>query len=149
MKKISFILLLLLTSCALNADQESSLHTAMVSYINSRNNGAVMSYVGYTHPNVVAFYKSAGDSVFKSNFDLSNEEERPFYQDGIIKTIESKGNTIHVKYEFQKIESENYFLDVADIIVIAISEDDGKTWFFIDEKDYMNDKIIPKKDRLL
>lgn len=121
----------------------------MVSYINSRNNGAVMSYVGYTHPNVVAFYKSAGDSIFKANFDLSNEEERPFYQDGIIKSIESKGKTIHVKYEFKKIESENYFLDVADIVVIAISEDDGVTWFFIDEKDYLNDKIISKKDRLV
>lgn len=108
-----------------------------------------MSYVGYTHPSAVAFYKSAGDSVFKINFDLSNDEERPFFQDGIIQTIESKGSTIHVKYEFQKIENDNYFIDVADIIVIAISEDDGKTWFFVEEKDYLNDKIIPKKDRLI
>lgn len=139
----------MLSSCALNADQESSLHTAMVSYINSRNNGAVMSYVGYTHPNAVAFYKNSGNEAFKSNFDLSNDEERPFFQDGIIKTIESKGNTIHVKYEFQKIENEDYIVDIANIIVIAISEDDGQTWFFVDEKDYLNDKIIPKKERLI
>lgn len=149
MKNYILILLLILTSCSLNADQEASLHQAMVSYVNSRNNGAVMSYVGYTHPNVVAYYKEQGDSLFQTHFDVSNEEKRPFFQDGIIQQIESEGENIHVKYEFQKFEYVEFNEEVKKVVIFAITENDGKAWFFAEEQEYYNDKIILKNKRLI
>lgn len=149
MKNWTIILLLFVCSCSLNADQEASLHQAMVSYVNARNNGAVMSYVGYTHPNVVAFYKSQGDSLFKAHFDVSNEEERPFFQDGIVKSIVSEGQTIHVQYAFERFQYIEGMTDVAEVTVFAISENDGKSWFFADNEAYYNDQIIPKTKRLI
>jgi len=143
------ILLLTFTSCSLNADQEASLHQAMVSYVNSRNNGAVMSYVGFTHPNIVAHYKAQGDSLFQIHFDVSDEEERPFFQDGIIKTIETDGDIIHVKYEFEKYEYFEEMDDVRKIIIFALTENAGKSWFFAEEEEYYNDKIIAKNKRLI
>jgi len=139
----------MLGSCSLNADQEASLHQAMVSYVNSRNNGAVMSYVGYTHPSIVAHYKTQGDSLFKSHFDVSNGEERPFFQDGVIQTIESEGEVIHVKYEFQKYEHLEFMDDLKKVIIFALTENGGKSWFFAEEREYYNDNIIPKNKRLI
>ncbi len=143
-----FTLLLLLGSCTLNADQEASLNNALTSYINSRNNGAVMSYVAFTHPNVVNHYKNAGDSVFQSHFDVSNEYTRPFFQDGLIRSTEKNGNTIHVKYLFKKIEANDFDRQMTDAIIIAMSNDNGTSWFFAEEEDYFNWKIF-KKDELL
>jgi hypothetical protein len=148
-KNWTIILLLIFASCSLNADQEASLHQAMVSYINSRNNGAVMSYVGFTHPNIVAHYKAQGDSLFQAHFDVSNEEERPFFQDGIIQEIESDGAKIHVKYEFEKYEYYEDMNDVRRVIIFAITENSGKSWFFAEEEEYFNDKIISKSKRLI
>ena len=139
----------MLTSCSLNADQEASLHQALVSYVNSRNNGAVMSYVGYTHPNVVSHYKNQGDNLFQAHFDVSNEEERPFFQDGIIQTIESDEEIIHVQYEFQKFEYIRYNDEVKKAIIFALTENGGKSWFFAEEEEYYNDKIISKNKRLI
>ena len=89
MFKYSFFLLLLivLSSCSLNSTQEQSLNSAKVSYINSKNNGSVMSYVAYTLPEAVAYYKSKGDSVFQKRFDLSKEQLSEFIQDGNISKV--------------------------------------------------------------
>ena len=108
-----------------------------------------MSYVGYTHPNIVAHYKVQGDSLFQAYFDVSNEEERPFFQDGIIQTIESEGDIIHVKYEFQKYEYFEFMNESKKAIIFAITENSGKSWFFAEEDEYYNEKIIPKNKRLI
>ncbi len=144
-----FTLFLLLGSCTLNADQEVSLNNALTSYINSRNNGAVMSYVAYTHPKVVSHYKNEGDSAFQSRFDVSNEYTRPFFQDGLIRTTQKNNNTIHVKYQFKKIEDYDYDMHVSEAAVIAISEDEGQNWFFTDEDDYFNTTIFKNNERLI
>ena len=142
-----FTLLLLLGSCTLNADQEASLNNALTSYINSRNNGAVMSYVAFTHPNIVSYYKNEGDSVFQSHFDVSNEYTRPFFQDGLIRTTEKRDKSIHVKYLFKKIEASDFDIQANDAIIIAMSDDNGTSWFFAEEEDYFNLKIF-KKDEI-
>ncbi len=108
-----------------------------------------MSYVGFTHPNVVAHYKAQGDSLFQVHFDVSNEDERPFFQDGIIRTIESNGEQIHVKYEFEKYEYFEEIDDVQKVVIIAMTDNGGKSWFFAEEAEYFNDKIISKNKRLI
>ncbi len=144
-----YLLLLLLGSCTLNADQEASLNNALTSYINSRNNGAVMSYVGFTHPKVVAYYKNKGDSIFQSRFDVSDEYTRPFFQDGIIKSTQKKNDVIHVKYVFKKFEQEYIDMEITDVAIIAISEDNGNSWFFVEEEDYFNDVSFSQDERLI
>jgi hypothetical protein len=148
-KYFAILLLILATSCSLNADQEASLNDAMVSYVNSKNNGVVMSYVAFTHPNAVAYYKEKGDSVFTAKFDLSNSEYEPFLQDGNIKEIESDGNRITVKYNFLNITGDFFEESAEDFVLYAISEDAGLTWFFIEEADYFNNDIISSEDRMI
>ena len=152
MKKSGFFLLLLfICSCSLSADQEASLHTAMVSYINARNEGIATAYVAYTHPNAVAYYQELGDSTFKFRFSLNDVSSQAFLQDGTIREIESKGNKIHVLYTFTGVflsEFDTYDSE-QEMEILAISEDNGRSWFFIEKKDYLNDKILSPKDRLI
>jgi hypothetical protein len=136
--------------CSLNADQEASLNRAMMSYVNSHNNGTVMSFVSFTHPDVVGYYENKGDEAFRKKFELFAEEDGgDFLQDGIIREIESEGNNIHVEYTFMSIENRIYEQVGKELEIIAISEDNGSTWFFVDATDYINDAIFDKKKRLL
>ena len=149
MKIFAVLLVFVLVGCSLNADQEASLNDAVVSYVNSKNNGVVMSYVAFTHPDAVAFYKDKGDSAFTEKFDLSNSEYDPFLQDGNIKEIKSSGENITVKYNFLNITGD-YFEEVAsDFVLFAISSDGGETWFFIEEADYYNNDIISSESRMI
>ena len=147
MFKYSFFLLLLivLSSCSLNSTQEQSLNSAKVSYINSKNNGSVMSYVAYTLPEAVAYYKSKGDSVFQKRFDLSKEQLSEFIQDGNISKVVNESPIIHVKFNF----ISNNITDGESEVIYAISENDGSSWFFAEEVDYKNDKIISEIKQLI
>lgn len=150
--KIYFIglLFLLVASCTLSASQEATLQKAMSSYIAAHNDGAVMAYVGFTHPNVVGFYQDKGDAVFRKRFELFEPENGgDFLQDGSIKKIETKGNAIHVHYEFDSYRIRGLDQKNSDFGIIAISSDQGKTWFFADKVDYLNDTIFKKADRLI
>ena len=108
-----------------------------------------MSYVAFTHPKAVAYYKEKGDSVFKERFDLSDAEKAAFLQDGNIREIERTNSTIHVKYNFLSVEGDYYESKASEVTIFAISNDDGNSWFFIDEKDYMNPEIIEPSNRLI
>ena len=59
-----FILLFIIGSCSLNATQESALNQSKNEYIGAINEGIIISYVAYTHPNAVRYYKDHGDEVF-------------------------------------------------------------------------------------
>ena len=144
---LSFILLLLASSCSLNATQEASLNNAKTSFINSKNNGTVMSYVAFTLPDVVAYYKDQGDSIFQQRFDLSSLETKNFLTNGNIRIVEQKSPLIHVKYEFTKVDFED--VNQSKVYIYALSDNDGKSWFFAEEKDYKNDAILPASKRLI
>ncbi|MBL1279714.1 MAG: hypothetical protein COA33_005555 [Fluviicola sp.] len=138
---------LLLSSCSLSSSQEVALNTAKTSYINSKNNGTVMSYVAFTLPEVVAFYKNQSDSIFQERFDLSSDEYSDFLTNGNIREIVKNSPEIHVKYEFTNVNVE----DVASskVIVFALSKNDGITWFFAEKNDYFNDEILSPEKRLI
>ncbi|MFT5780429.1 MAG: hypothetical protein ACI837_003391 [Crocinitomicaceae bacterium] len=108
-----------------------------------------MSFVSFTHPDVVSYYEGRGDEAFRNKFELFAEEDGgDFLQDGIIREIESDGSNIHVQYLFTSVETKFYEQIGKDLEIIAISEDDGATWFFVDESDYSNDAIFDKNKRL-
>lgn len=147
--RIYYIILLLLmaVSCTLSADQEKSLNEAQRAYVDARNEADVLKYVGYTHPNVIAHYKHLADSSFQKKFDLS---EDPYtIQDGTIREIKTDNNSIHVAYLFKTIEKGSYGEFGEDRIIVAISEDSGKTWFFLEKADYLNNNILPKEHQLI
>ncbi len=137
-------------SCTLNSEQEASLNKAMSRYIESRNDEQLLSYVAYTYPSAVAYYKNQGDSVFVKRFTLVDSNGMvPYIQDGNIKTIKSSGDHIHVKYRFLSITEELFDIQSEEIFIYAISKDDGKTWYFLDEIDYKNDEIVDSENRLI
>lgn len=144
------ILVLLLGACTLSSSQEATLHKALTAYVAAHNDGKTMAYVGSTHPNVVGFYEDKGDSIFRQQFELFTPENGGnFLQDGNIKEIEKKGNNIHIHYVFDSFEMQDLTQKVSDVGIIAISNDQGKTWFFAEEADYKNDNIFNKEERLL
>lgn len=149
MKKIFFFLLLIISACSLTGNQEQALNRAVTSYVDARNDAVLLSYVAFTHPNVVAYYKDKGDSLFLNKFNLNEEHNWMYIQDGNQKLIEKSSNNIHVKYSF--IASNEFEFDngVKEIFILAISNDNGVNWFFVDEEDYTNNNIISEKDRLI
>lgn len=147
MKLLYALLLLLLAGCVLNAEQERSLNEAQRHYTDAFNEGDVTKYVGMTHPNVVAHYKMLGDSTFKTKFDLA--EESLHLQDGTIRQKVKKDNSIQALIEFKRLNIDDFELEFEKVNIIAVSEDNGKTWFFIEGKDYSNEEIMPKDHQLI
>ncbi|NVK65760.1 MAG: hypothetical protein HWE22_14295 [Flavobacteriales bacterium] len=143
-------MLLLVASCTLSSSQEASLHKALTSYIDAHNNGEVMAYVAYTHPNVVGFFEDQGDSLFREKFELfSTGNGGDYLQDGTLKEIEKKNNQIHVRYVFDSYTEIDYNSIANELGLIAISVDDGESWYFVEEDDYTNEKIFSKDEQLI
>ena len=141
--------LLLIGSCTLSSSQEATLHKAVTSYVDAHNKGAVMAYVGYTHPNIVGFYEEQGDEMFREKFELFSPEDGGVYlEDGNVREIEKQNGQIHVRYIFDKYSDLDY-ADTGEVGIIAISIDDGVTWFFAEEEDYKNEKIFSKDEQLI
>lgn len=151
MKWCYFCFVLLLTgSCTLSSSQEATLHQAVTSYVDAHNNGALMAYVGYTHPNVVGYYMDQGDSAFRQKFELFSPESGGSYlEEGTVKEIEMENDQIHVRYIFDSFTDMDYDSTEDQIGVIAISIDEGVTWFFAEEEDYKNEKIFSKDEQLI
>ncbi len=116
------------------------------------NDGRTLQYISEVHPSAVKYYKAKGDRFFKEHFMLvdSSEVFNPdYYQDPIIKTIESKGEQLQVRYEVLKIETIDGYPESMPYNLFALSDDNGKSWYFLDEGDYFNNDIIPVKERLI
>ena len=108
-----------------------------------------MAYVGYTHPNVVGFYEEQGDEEFREKFELFSPEDGGSYiQDGNVREIAKKNGQIHVRYEFDRYSDMDY-TDDGKVSIVAISIDDGVTWFFAEEQDYKNEDIFSKDEQLI
>ena len=134
----------------MSSSQEATLHQAVTSYVDAHNNGALMAYVGYTHPNVVGYYMDQGDSAFRQKFELFSPESGGSYlEEGTVKEIEMENDQIHVRYIFDSFTDMDYDSTEDQIGVIAISIDEGVTWFFAEEEDYKNEKIFSKDEQLI
>ena len=144
------MLILLLVGCSLNSTQEASLNRAVTAYMESNNAGALVSFVSFTHPNAVKYYKEQGDTVFQNRFRLFTDDgDGEYLQDPVIKTIETDGNIIHVHYSILRVEDYFFSQRATETDLVAVSEDDGANWFFIEGRDYKNEKIISKDNRLI
>ena len=138
------LLLLIFQACTLSASQEASLNSAKTSFIKSKNEGMVMSYVAFTLPEVVSYYKNQSDSSFQQKFNLS-ENNRVSLTNSNVKKVKRDEDVIHEKYDFydsKKVVDERQ-------VIFALSKNNGKSWFFIDRIDYFNNNIFPENKRLI
>lgn len=135
-------------ACSLNSEQEKNLNTSLGIYLNARNNGEATLFVACTHPAAVAYYTAQGDSAFTARYNLSNLDEQAYLQDANLLEVKTKGKEIHVRYSLLSIRPWDARNPSEEVFLMAISSNDGKAWFFIDENDYFNDAIIHEKDRL-
>jgi len=149
-KNIYFILIvLILGACTLNANQEAILTTATNDFLKARKQGMQLAYISMIHPSLVRAYKDQGDSVFLKKFEIKSVDN--YLDEPILRTIKSKNSSIHALYEFRVIQSgwsEEKFTQ-KNTSYVAISEDDGRTWFYMPKEDYDNKDIAKDVIRLL
>ncbi|TNF46681.1 MAG: hypothetical protein EP305_10380 [Bacteroidetes bacterium] len=140
-------LLVFLFACTLNSEQEAELNESTQSYLAARQNGAILMYVSKTHPEVIRYYKSLGDSSFIKKFELSPSEFS--ISDASIEQIKKSDDEIHVLYTSQSVE-HMFSSEVKDTFkFVAISTDNGQQWLYMDYSDYVDKSIAPSVKRLL
>ena len=144
----SFIVLLtIFSACTLNAEQEASLAESTTHYLEARRNGALLAYVSMQHPAVVKHYKMKSDSLFLAKYELKSQGY--FIDDPVIKDIVRRGDKIHVKYEAKAVLTEMDEGENKSFSFVAISEDAGRTWFYMDYHDYVDKTVAIDFERLL
>lgn len=144
---ISSLIVVLVTACTLNAEQEATLSESTTRYLESRQNGAILAFVSMHHPDVVRYYKDQGDSVFLKKFSVKKEDY--YMDDPSIRETEKEGKVIHVLYEAKPINYQWGTTDKTKKEFVAISENNGKNWFYVDKSDYVDKSIASKMKRLL
>lgn len=147
--KYLFILLSLvvLASCALNADQEQKLNQSMAGYLHARNDCQLVSYVAFTYPAVVADYKEQGDSIFQAKFDCTQDSIT--WNDPTIRLIQQEGKSIHALIDVAQVDEYSYEILKEKQQIVAISEDNGNSWFFVEHSYYVDKSKLNNLKRLI
>jgi len=144
LKFSNFLLVLLLAfSCTLSAEQENKLNKQLSKYVKAYNSNNTLEYAGLSHPAVVRYYTSLGDSNFIAHFSNTDEKAVNLYNP-LFRDMKSQGNWIERKYTIEKDSPDE---SDKEYELYAISSDAGNNWFFLLEEDYFLQKI-PLKHRL-
>lgn len=141
------ILFLILASCTLSGDQEKKLNESVAAYLFSRNECRVVNYVAFTYPKLVQAYKSMSDSTFKVAFDCS--DDTLFLKDPTVRQTAKDDHIIHVLYQLDGYNNVSMQAIDKKYKLVAISEDNGKSWFFMDWNQYVDKSLLPDLKRLL
>lgn len=145
LKFSSFLIIILLAfGCTLSAEQENRLNKQLSKYVKSYNNNNTLEYAGLTHPAVVRYYSSLGDSEFIQHFSNQINEKAVSLDNPLYRDMKSEGNWIERKYTIRRETSDK---SDDDYEIYAISSDAGNNWFFLTQEDYRLQKI-PLKKRL-
>lgn len=145
LKFFNFLIILLLAfSCTLSAEQENKLNKQLSKYIKAYNTSNTLEYAGLTHPAVVRYYTTLGDSNFMQHFSNDIRGKEVNLDNVLFREMKSEGNWIERKYTIHK---NSYRLSDKDYEIYAVSSDAGNNWFFLMEEDYFLEKI-PLKHRL-
>lgn len=127
-----FVCVLFLFACGLNASQEKSLNMAVAKYLFAVNEDLKLSRASYTHPSVLKFYKKKGQNEFKNLF----VKEEMIWTDAVLGKIVTKGNAVQVELKVALKKDEYSSPEKERISIFALSEDNGSSWFFVEEHDY-------------
>lgn len=142
--------LLVLASCSLNAEQERTLNQSLSNFLSAQNELQALGMIAYVHPDVIQHYKSLGDTVFQKRFNLLDSAGfATLWTDPILQQVKKKGSKIHVRYQLKALPEEASTAIPKKISIFACSDDDGKHWFFVEEKDYFNPLIFSREKQLI
>lgn len=144
------ILLLVITSCSLNSEQETSLNQHLTKFLRAKNECMLVGVVGFTYPEYIKELKEQGDSTFLSKIDCTNSqlENSFFYSDPTLRKIEKQKDEIHVFYELKVDDKMGEKVGLKKGLY-AISKDNGQKWYFLMEEVYKDSKSCPKLKRLI
>lgn len=148
LKSVYICLILFLVGCSLSASQEQELNRQTGIYLDAKEKNSILMIVAKTHPSFVKYAKTKGDEYFQTTFKEHGLEEL-IYIDPRIMKIESVDDKIHVLYEIDKeyIKNGENHHDTAKFL--AISDDDGLTWYYLNYGVYTNEKICLDIPRLI
>lgn len=127
-----FLSFLFLFSCGLNSSQEKSLNMASAKYIFAVNEDLKLSRASYMHPSVLKYYKEKGPIEFKKLFS----KEDMIWTDAVIGKIKSNGKILQVELKIALKKDQYAVPEKERISLYALSDDDGLSWFFVEERDY-------------
>lgn len=140
----------LISSCTLSARQEASLNQSVSKYVHARNECQLVGLIGFTYPALVKEIKEEGDSVFLQKFDCEkNQKFSTYLSNPTLRSVEQKHGSIHVLYEFDTFDKETVLPSKQKFKLIAISENDGLSWFFMAFNDYKDKKICKSLIRII
>jgi hypothetical protein len=124
-----------IASCSLNAEQERNLNKSIIKYLFSVNRELKLSIAAATHPLILRELKE--ESVEKLKAYL--EPKHHIWTDAIIGKSKIKGEILHIELKVALVSKENYEKAPNRIRLYAVSEDNGKNWYFVDNKIYESD----------
>lgn len=107
---------------------------AVSKYIFAVNSDLKLSQASYTHPSVLKYYKKNGHKEFKSLFD----KEELIWTDAVIGKIQTKENYVQAEMKIALKKDEFANPEENRISIYALSDDQGLSWFFVEDKDYRN-----------
>ena len=131
-----FVGVLFLSACGLNASQEKSLNMAVAKYLFAVNQDLKLSRASYMHPSVLKYYKNKGQREFKNLFVT----EKMLWTDAVMGKIETDGEMVQAELKIALKKDEYAIPEKERISIYAISNDNGSSWFFVENEDYKYEK---------
>lgn len=104
----------------------------------------VVGLVGFTYPDYVRELQSQGDSILLQKIDCTKSHENGIrYNDPTLRKVRKEKDKIHIYYELDIEKRHSGNIERRAEGLFAISEDNGKSWYFL-TKDVYNDKNVCK-----
>jgi hypothetical protein len=84
------------------------------------------------HPSVLKYYKDKGQREFKNLFVT----EKMLWTDAVVGKIKTNGEMVQAELKIALKEDEYSVPEKERISIYALSDDNGLSWFFVEENDY-------------
>lgn len=117
-----------------------------------RNDGDALSFMNYTHPIVVKYYKQKGDSIFKNKFQeiprkINQDKIKTkliYWENGYIKSTKSSDSLVQAKIQITLVQNHKS-LD-SSTFYYGLTTKSSSSWTFVSKEDYFS--ILPQEMRL-
>lgn len=139
-----FFTLMLSYSCSLNAEQERNLNKSITKYLFSVNRELKLSTAAATHPLILHELKEESNEKLKAYL----EPKHHIWSDAIIGKSKLIGKILHIELKVALVGKESSEKSPNRMRLYAVSEDNGRNWYFVDYMIYESNFCIKFK-RLL
>lgn len=133
----------LLTGCTLSGEKENRLNNQFNRYLDAYNKRNTLVFTALTNDQVVKYYTQQPQEVFEAHFNPNFDSIPTFLSNPLNRDTKTEGKIIQRKYSVERYTETQEINH--DYFIFALSEDEGNTWFFVNEDDYFNDKIPLKR----